>query len=114
MFAFATSVIRLIRAILKSWHVPRFKTGLALAVLILFSGTLFYRQVEGWSWVDSLYFCAVTVSTVGSADFAPRTDFGKMFTVLYIFVGVGVFINLFMQFARALLHIEKQEDKGQH
>lgn len=112
MFALATSVLRLIKAIFKSWDVPRFKTGLTLAILILLSGTFFYRQVEGWSWVDALYFCAVTVSTVGSAELAPRTDLGKVFTVVYIFVGVGVFINLFMQFTRALLHIEKQQDRA--
>lgn len=112
MFALATNVLRLIKAIFKSWDVPRFKTGLALAVLILLSGTLFYRHVEGWSWVDCLYFCALTVSTVGSTELAPQTDLGKVFTVLYIFVGVGVFINLFMQFARALLKIERQQDRG--
>jgi voltage-gated potassium channel Kch len=75
-------------------------------MLILLSGTVFYRTVEGWSWIDALYFSVTTISTVGLGDLSPQTDFGKLFTVVYIFVGVGVFVALFSQFARAMLHLE--------
>jgi hypothetical protein len=44
-----------------------------------------------------------TISTVGLGDLSPKTAIGKLFTVVYIFVGVGVFVTLFAQFARALL-----------
>lgn len=59
--------------------------------------------VEGWSWIDSLCFSVTIMSTVGLGDFSPATQFGKVFTVFYIFVGVGVFVALFAQFARALV-----------
>jgi len=72
-------------------------------LLILASGTVFYSSVEGWHWIDALYFCTATLSTVGYGDFVPQTQMGKLFTVVYIFVGVGVFVALFAQFARALL-----------
>jgi hypothetical protein len=62
---------------------------LVLAVIILLGGW-FYHKVEGWSFLDSLYFCVVTLATVGYGDFTPRTSLGKFFTVLYIFLGVGV------------------------
>jgi voltage-gated potassium channel len=78
-------------------------------VLILLSGTIFYRSVEGWSWIDALYFSVTTISTVGFGDLAPRTDIGKLFTVVYIFVGVGVFVALFAQFARSLVKLEEEE-----
>ncbi|QJF51966.1 potassium channel family protein [Roseobacter ponti] len=109
MFPFALTTLRLLKAIIRSWSIPTFRAGLALAVLLLLSGTLFYRSIEGWSWVDSLYFSATTMSTVGFGDLSPQTDAGKLFTVLYIFVGVGVFVALFAQFARALLHIEDND-----
>ncbi|WP_082649355.1 ion channel [Ruegeria atlantica] len=32
---------------------------------MLASGTIFYSQVEGWTLIDSLYFSATTISTVG-------------------------------------------------
>ncbi len=53
-----------------------------------------------------MYFSVTTISTVGIGDLSPQTDFGKLFTIIYIFVGVGVFVALFAQFARALLKVE--------
>lgn len=110
MLSFALTVLRLFKAIWRSWQVPAFRATASLAVLMLVSGTIFYRSVEGWSWIDSLYFSVMTVSTVGSGDLAPQTDIGKLFTVIYIVVGVGVFVVLFTQFASALLRTEAVEN----
>lgn len=110
MLSTLLNLIRLLKAIVRSWHRPRFRSGLLLALLILLSGTIFYKTVEGWSWVDALYFSTMTVATVGVSDLAPHSTAGKLFTVLYLFVGVGVFVALFTQFARALLQIEKEID----
>ncbi|WP_425045821.1 potassium channel family protein [Primorskyibacter sp. S87] len=88
-----------------------FRGALFLAILLLLSGTLFYRSVEGWSWVDALYFSATTISTVGLGDLSPSTGIGKIFTVLYIFVGVGVFVALFAQFTKALLRDYGEEEQ---
>jgi voltage-gated potassium channel len=106
MLSFALTLMRLFKAIWRSWRVPAFRATLGLAALILISATIFYHSVEGWSWIDSLYFSVSTVSTVGIGDLAPQTDFGKLFTVIYIFVGVGVFVLLFTQFAQGLLRAD--------
>ena len=111
MLSLWLTLIRLLRAIVRSWNVPRFRAALLLAAILLLSGTVFYRHVEGWSWIDALYFSVTTVSTVGYGDLAPRTDLGKIFTVIYIFVGVGVFVLLFTQFAKALLRADDGEDE---
>ncbi len=108
MIALLLNAFRLLKAIVRSWKNPRFRGGLVLAILILLSATVFYRTVEGWSWIDAFYFSATTVSTVGLGDLAPQTALGKIFTVIYIFVGVGVFVAMFTQFARALLKIEDE------
>lgn len=47
-------------------------------------GTVIYHFVEGWSWLDSLYFSVITLTTIGYGDFSPQTDLGKIFTLLYI------------------------------
>ena len=47
-------------------------------------GTLICHFVEGWSWLDSLYFSVITLTTIGYGDFSPQTDLGKIFTLLYI------------------------------
>jgi hypothetical protein len=46
-----------------------------------------------------LYFCVVTLATVGYGDFAPRTSFGKVFTIVYILIGAGVFVVLAAELA---------------
>lgn len=55
-------------------------------------GTIFYHLVEKWRWLDSLYFTVITLSTVGYGDFAPKTDAGKIFTIFYVFIGIGIFV----------------------
>lgn len=65
----------------------------ALVLIILLSGTLFYHYFEGWSYIDSIYFCVITLATVGYGDFHPVTDIGKIFTIIYIFLGIGVILG---------------------
>jgi hypothetical protein len=60
------------------------------AVLLLASGTVAFHAMEGWSWVDSFYFSAIAGTTVGFGDLTPTTDVSKLFSVLYIFVAVGI------------------------
>ena len=68
-------------------------TSLALlAVIAIISGTGFYSIVEGLRFVDALYFSVVTLTTVGYGDFAPETDAGKLFTAVYVLVGVGILL----------------------
>ena len=110
MISVVVNVIRLLKAVKRSWDIPLFRSAFLLAGMILLSGTIFYRSVEGWSWIDSFYFSVITVSTVGLGDLAPKTDAGKLFTTLYIFVGVGIFGVLFALLAKALLKTEDGND----
>ncbi len=66
---------------------------------VLAFGTVFYHYMEGWAWVDAYYFCVATLTTIGYGDFIPQTNFAKIFTTFYIFVGVGIIAA----FARAFL-----------
>jgi voltage-gated potassium channel len=87
------------RYLVSMWDVlriPELRPALTLVVSIMSIGTVFYHLVEGWGWVDSLYFCTVTLATVGFGDLAPQTTLGKLFTVLYILIGIGIvaaFVN---------------------
>jgi hypothetical protein len=60
------------------------------AFLLLALGTVVYHFLEDWSWVDSLYFSVVAVTTVGFGDLSPSTDGSKLFTVVYILLGITV------------------------
>jgi voltage-gated potassium channel Kch len=57
---------------------------------VLGVGTVFYHNVENLSWLDSIYFCVVTLTTVGYGDITPQTAAGKIFTIFYILIGVGI------------------------
>jgi voltage-gated potassium channel Kch len=81
-----------VRAIRGQLHDEAFRATLVLLVGLLVAGTLIYPILEGWSFVDSLYFSVVTLATVGYGDLHPTTDIGKLFTVLYILSGVGVLV----------------------
>ncbi len=70
---------------------PEGKVILAWAIAQILLGTIVYGWLEGWSPVDALYFSVVTLATVGFGDLHPTTDAAKLFTVLYILVGLGVF-----------------------
>jgi voltage-gated potassium channel len=70
-----------------------FKALLLVVIIILLVGTLFYHHVERWGLLDSLYFC-VTITTAGYGNLIPHTDIGKIFTMIYIFVDLGVVIAL--------------------
>jgi voltage-gated potassium channel len=59
----------------------------------LASGALFYPSVEGWSLLDSLYFRFITLTTVGYGDFSPCTTAGKIFTMVYVFVGISLILG---------------------
>jgi hypothetical protein len=89
MIALAIAVTRFVRELRSALRDPGFR-GLALfVVVLLLSGSLFYVVVEGWRFLDALYFSVITLTTVGYGDLAPATDLGKMFTVLYLLVGLG-------------------------
>ncbi len=77
------------------WDEHAFKVISAAALAVVTTGTVSYHFLEGWSWVDSLYFSVVAVTTVGFGDLVPTTDAAKLFTVAYVIAGIGV-LGLFL------------------
>ena len=69
---------------------PRIAPIVAIAVLFLAAGTVFYHHIESLSWLDSLFFCVMTLTTVGYAQVPIATDAGKIFTIFYAIFGVVI------------------------
>lgn len=74
-----------------AWRDYAYHIATTGAALLLLLGTVVYRYAEDWSWVDSIYFCTVAVTTVGFGDLAPTTDGTKLFTIFYVFTGISLF-----------------------
>jgi hypothetical protein len=113
-FALLLSLFRDLRDLFKD---QRYRALLLWVAVLLLGGTIFYRQVEGWSWLDSFYFCVVTLATVGFGDLSPTTSLSKVFTIIYIFIGLSFFvsfINLLAQERKGIrarrAGLEKEED----
>jgi voltage-gated potassium channel len=117
MIGLVVMLRRFLRAIRDAWRSDEaFRVLLALVVSLLVSGTVFFTLVEGWSVLDSFYFSVTTLTTVGFGEPAPATAAGKIFTILYIFVGLGViggFINVLAKdtFARQRRRAGVSEDQ---
>lgn len=64
--------------------------GVVALGLVVFSGVLWYRFIEGWSWLDATYMAVITLSTVGFGEINPLSPSGRLFTIGLIMTGVGV------------------------
>ena len=86
-------LIRFARTLWRSLKDPEFQALFFLVFVVLVLGTWFYSLVEGWSLLDSLYFSVITLTTVGYGDFSPSTVAAKIFTIFYVFVGIGLILS---------------------
>ena len=80
---------------------------LIITSIIIGFGTTFYHYIAGWSWLDAAYFSVVTCTTIGFGDFSPATLLGKLFTIGYIVIGVGVILG----FINAVYHHYKSQNQ---
>lgn len=67
--------------------------GLVILVLMIWiGGSLIFMALEAehnWDFFKALYFCFVTLSCIGFSNVMPRSDAAKVFTFVYIVIGLG-------------------------
>ncbi|NVK27364.1 MAG: two pore domain potassium channel family protein [Flavobacteriia bacterium] len=90
---------------------PEYRGLLMATVVILALGTTVYHFVEGWRWLDSLYFSVITLTTIGYGDFSPQTDLGKIFTLFYILMGIGIILAFVNTVFQHYDYIKKNSEK---
>ncbi|GIO29076.1 MULTISPECIES: potassium channel family protein [Paenibacillus] len=112
MISFVLTLKRLLSGLFHVFHHKRFRVLFVVIVFMLLSGTIFYSREEGLPVLDALYFCIATLSTSGHPSFVPHTTFGKIFTMLYIVVGTGLFMALMSYIAYGVIKSsQREEDK---
>ena len=103
----ATTVLHLLvalrglgRAVVAVWRDPETKALPFIVGMLLLTGTIFYWSTEDWTLIQSLYFSVVTLTTVGYGDFTPTSDFSRIFTIVYIFIGLGLLVAFLSSIAQ--------------
>jgi len=102
--------------------IARRNTAIGLVFVLIGIGTILFRHLEHWSWIDSFYYIVVTSATVGYGDITPQTDTGKLVAALFIITIVPIILYSFTTIAeiyferrveRNKIHSEKlQESKN--
>lgn len=85
------------------------------AFTVIVIGSVIIRHIEDLSWVDSFYFSVVALTTVGFGDVTPQSDTGKIFSMFYLIVGIGIIgamVNLMIKNVAA--HRVERENKKHH
>ncbi len=86
-------------------------------ILLMTIGTIVYRFLEEWTWIQSFYFSVVTLSTVGYGDLHPTSDAARLFTAFYILGGVTIALSALAVIGTSYLRrreerILRREKKG--
>lgn len=90
------------------------RAAAAAALVLLVVGAIFYHHVEQLRWLDAFYFCTITLATVGYGDIVPHTDAGKLFTIFYVLIGIGIiatFANLLIRRSGLRHELRRQRKK---
>ncbi len=83
--------------------------GVLIVVGITLIGTVGYRIIEGWSWVDSAYMTVITLATVGFTEIEPMGAVGRIFTISIIVMGLVSLAYIANRFTEAFLQGYFQE-----
>lgn len=82
-----------LKVIIEFFKDREYRELMLTTVAVLTVGTFVFHYIEGWRLLDALYFCMITLTTIGYGDFCPKTDFGKIFNMFYILIGLGLILS---------------------
>lgn len=99
-------------------HPPMLLRGVILLAAILIYGTtgFLYFELPGnpdLTWPDALWYCLVTLTTVGYGDFFPKTNAGRYLVgVPLLVLGIGLLGFMLSVVATTLITARNRELKG--
>lgn len=70
---------------------------------LLMVGGLAIGRLEGWGWVDSMYYAIITAGTVGLGDYSPQRQVTRLWAILFIPFAVAAGGEILGTVAGALL-----------
>jgi voltage-gated potassium channel len=89
------------------------KLVLMLLAVLAVAGTIGFRIIEGWPWLDCFYMVVTTFTTVGYMEIHPLSHAGRIFNIFVILFGVGTVFLVIGSLTQALLEFELGKMFGQ-
>lgn len=81
----------------------RIRLLVSLPIVVLVFGTLGFMVLEHLSFIDAFYFTIVTISTVGYGDIHPTNLASKIFGIILIIIGIGIFLTIITNVTQMLI-----------
>ena len=100
---FLSAYVRLVKAIYAAFRSTQVQALILVCVLIALAQAVVFMRIEGWRFLDAFYFSVVSMATVGYGDFAPRTPLGKITALVFLMVGIGIFVLTVSSIAQVIL-----------
>jgi voltage-gated potassium channel len=92
-----------------SKHIAR---GLTMLGLVLVVGTAGYMFIERWDLSDALYMTVITITTVGFREVNTVSGSGRIFTLILIFMGMGIFAYTLGMVAQVMVEFQVRSILG--
>ena len=91
---------------------PGLRSAIFFLVGIILIGTVGYRVLENYSWLDALYMTIITLSTVGYHEVHPLGPSGQIFTMVLLISGVGIVFYTMVTMFEKIIEGEFQQFFG--
>ncbi|GJJ69946.1 potassium channel subfamily K, other eukaryote [Entomortierella parvispora] len=83
-------------------------------IFMWFGGAGVFCALENWTYLEALYFCFVTLTTIGFGDYVPNEPGSIEFWNIYVFVGLSVFayiLSLSSESMASQIHLVDDQDE---
>ena len=86
--------------------------AIIISCVIFLIGVAGYMLIEKWTFLDSAYMTAITLSTVGLMEVHEISPTGRIFTIFMIFAGAGYFLYIAGVIIQSIVEGEMQSILG--
>lgn len=113
LFAILRFFIRIAKRL---WRKEAIRGLIVISLITVLTGTWFYYQFEPTitTWLDAYYFTVITLTTIGYGDFSPTVPLTKLFTTIYVLVGLGIIAGLIGLVGEAIIEDANQRTKARN